>query len=210
MQAKTLKNTLIRVGLAASVLLLGSGASYAQQVINLSASPATATMPDGSAVPMWGYTCGAVPTTGSTATCTALNPAVQALNTTPPTGFTVGSAWSPVVITVPTGQDLQINLTNNLSFTPLLATTANPIPTSLVIYGQLGGGLGTVGTGCTGGATCTPSPTHSQQGVTWAVVGGAGAGSPTFTPPPQGPRVQSWGTEVAASATPTMTTVATQ
>ena len=52
MQAKTLKNTLIRAGLAASVLLLGSGASYAQQVINLSAGPATATMPDGSAVPM--------------------------------------------------------------------------------------------------------------------------------------------------------------
>ena len=71
---------------------------------------------------MWGYSCGDV-VQGSTATCAKLNPA------------SIG--WSPVVITVPTGQDLQINLTNNLSF------AGNDIPTSLVIVGQLGGGLGT-------------------------------------------------------------------
>jgi len=89
---KTVKTAI----LAISVLLLGASLSLAQ--VNLGAGPAAATLPDGTSVPMWGYTCGAV--TG-TATCAALN--------------TSGS-WSPVIITVPSGQDLQINLTNNLVF----------------------------------------------------------------------------------------------
>jgi len=42
------------------------------QTVNLTAGPATATLPDGSAVPMWGYSCGA-PVAG--ATCAKLNPA---------------------------------------------------------------------------------------------------------------------------------------
>src|SRR4029077_15272288 len=79
---------------------------------------------------------------------------------------------------------------------------ANTIPTSLTIVGQLGGGLGTSGTGCTGGATCTTSPTHASQVVTWSTVGS----SPAFTPPSQGPRVQSFGTEVAATASTATTT----
>ncbi len=56
-----------------------------------------------------------------------------------------GPAWSPVVITVPTGAagGLQINLTNTLSFTTATGGTANNIPTSIVIVGQVGGGLGT-------------------------------------------------------------------
>ena len=54
------KSALIHSGLAASALLLGSGAAFgAPQVVNLTAGPATATLPDGSAVPMWGYSCGA-------------------------------------------------------------------------------------------------------------------------------------------------------
>src|SRR5204863_115584 len=175
-------------GLAASVLLLASGAAFAQQQVNLTAAPATATMPDGSAVPMWGYSCGTL-ASGSTATCTALNKAVAAaaLTTTPLVGV-----WSPVVITVPTGQTLQINLTNSLSF-----ANGNTVPTSLVIVGQLGGGLGT-------GATSTPSPDHSTaQPLTWPIAGDApGAGlSGAGTPPTQRPRVQSFSTEVAAGAT---------
>ena len=35
-------------------------AAYGQQQINLTAAPTTATMPDGTAVPMWGYKCGAL------------------------------------------------------------------------------------------------------------------------------------------------------
>jgi Abnormal spindle-like microcephaly-assoc'd, ASPM-SPD-2-Hydin len=202
MRSNIFKAALIKSGLAASVLLLAGSASYAQvQQINLTAGPTTVTMPDGSVVPMWGYTCGAAVTTNAApvATCAALNPNAPAATTATPAG------WSPVVITVPTGQDLQINLTNNLSFTA--GTGINTVPTSLVIYGQLGGGLGSVTASCnptstsTVGETCTPSPAHTQQGVTWSTVGSPGAGSPTFTPPPQGPRVQSWGTEVAAGAT---------
>ncbi len=183
---KTLKTAV----LAISVLLLGASVSFAQQQINLAAGPATATLPDGSVVPMWGYSCG-TPATGSTATCNPLNAHAPA------------GGWSPVVITVPTGQDLQINLTNNLTFATSTATppasAPNNIPTSLVIVGQLGGGLGTVGAGCTAGTTCTTPPDHSMsQQVTWPI---ASPGTAANTPPTQGPRVQSFGTEVAAGAT---------
>ena len=147
----------------AAVLLLGAGAAGAQQQINLTAAPTTVTLPDGSSVPMWGYSCGAA--TGS-ATCAPLNPAAA-------------GNWSPVVITVPTNAagGLQINLTNNLP-TPRGASTG--LPTSIIIVGQIGGGLGTA-------RTTTKSPDHSGQGVTWPT---ANIG-PTFPPPAQGPRVQS-------------------
>ena len=176
------KSLLAKTGLTAAVLLLASGAALAQQAVNLTAGPATATLPDGTAVPMWGYSCGAA-VTGSTATCARLNP--------------TGSGWSPVVITIPTGQDLQINLTNNLSFTA--GTGTNTLPTSLTIVGQLGGGLGS-------SATTTPSPDHTNaQPVTWPIAGttpGNVAPVGVGTPPPQGPRVQSFATEVAFGTTP--------
>src|SRR5207249_1396693 len=188
MRSNNYKSVLKHAGLAASVLLLASGAAFAQQQVNLTAAPATATMPDGSAVPMWGYSCGTL-ASGSTAACTALNKAVAAaaLTTTPLVGV-----WSPVVITVPTGQTLQINLTNSLSF-----LNGNTVPTSLVIVGQLGGGLGT-------GATSTPSPDHTNaQPLTWPIAGDPPGGglSGAGTPPAQGPRVQSFSTEVPAGAT---------
>src|SRR5437867_3623655 len=175
MRSNTLK-LVVRSGLAASTLLLASGIASAQQQINLTAAPTTATLPDGSVVPMWGYSCGLV-VAGSTATCAPLSPAAA------------GAGWSPVVITVPTGQDLRIDLTNNLSFTPTGTTTPNNIPTSLVIVGQLGGGLGS-------SATYTPSPAHPAQGATWPIAGDSTG--PVFSPPQQGPRVQSFATEVAA------------
>ena len=184
MRSKNHKSVLMHAGLAASILLLASGATFAQQQVNLAAGPATAA-PGGTPVPMWGYSCAGVAgtalTTGSP-TCSALN---AAANTTTP-NTTSTTIWSPVVITVPSGQDLQINLTNNLSFGP------NTIPTSLVIVGQQGGGLGNT-------ATITPSPDHTAaQPLTWPIAGDApgdpltGAG----TPPVQGPRVQSFSTEV--------------
>src|SRR5215469_1268653 len=102
-------------------------AAYGQQTINLTAAPTSTTMPDGTVVPMWGYSCGGL-VTGSTASCAALNPAVAAAQAavaagTPTAAQTaLAAAWSPVVITVPaaaTGAtSLTINLTNNLSFTP--------------------------------------------------------------------------------------------
>jgi hypothetical protein len=177
MRSKNYKSVLKHAGLAASVLLLASGAAVAQQQINLSAGATAAVTPDGTTVPMWGYSCDATQVAGSTATCAPLN-----------TVAATGGLWSPVVITVPTGQDLQVNLTNNLSF----GATPNTIPTSLVIVGQLGGGLGTT-------ATSTASPDHTNaQPLTWPIAGNAPGTALTGVgvPPAQGTRVQSFSTEV--------------
>jgi hypothetical protein len=170
MRIQSFKSVLIKSALAASGLLLATGASFAQQQVNLSAGPATATLPDGSAVPMWGYSCGTA-AAGSSATCAALN-------------ASAGTGWSPVMITVPTGQDLQINLTNKLIF------GTNAVPTSLTIVGQLGGGLGAT-------PTRSASPTHGETQTTWSTIVNS-----TFAPPPQGGRVQSFATEVQANGTP--------
>ncbi len=179
MRINSLKATIKSAVRGAAVLLLAAGAAVAQQQINLTAAPTSLTLPDASTVPMWGYSCGAV-VGGSTATCAALNP-------------NAGTGWSPVVITVPyTGAGstgLTINLTNNLTFTPTGSTTPNNIPTSLMIVGQVGGGLG-------GGGKYMASPDHSmaQGNTTWPIANTGAQG----TPPVQGPRVQSFGTEVAA------------
>ncbi len=123
------------------------------------------------------------------------------------------SGWTPPIITVPyvpAGTSLTINLTNSLSFTPTGGGSPNTVPTSLTIVGQIGGGLGTTGPTCLDsnnvahGVTCTTSPDHSNltsNSVTWSTVGVA----PGFVPPPQGPRVQSFATEVAAGATTSLT-----
>ena len=115
--------TVRKVLLAVCILLLGASWAVAQQQVNLTAAPSSVTLPDGNSVPMWGYTCGG--TVGG-AGCQKLNP--------------TGPGWSPVVITVTTGQNLTINLTNNLTFSGI------NLPTSLTIVGQVGGGLGTGGT----------------------------------------------------------------
>src|SRR6516162_4326413 len=146
MRAVHFKSALLNSALAASVLL-GSSSAFGQ--VSLTAGATQGLMPDGTTVPMWGYTC-----TAATAptTCAALSPGLAALG-----------LWSPVVITVPTGSDLNITLTNNLSF----GSTPNNIPTSLVIVGQLGGGLGTNGATCVDaagvnhGPSCTQSPDHT-------------------------------------------------
>jgi hypothetical protein len=191
------KATLKAAVVVSVFLLLVVVAGFGQQPINLTAAVTTTTMPDGTTVPMWGYFCGAA-VTGSTATCAALNPSSTA--TTPGT-------WSPVVITVPTGQGLTINLTNNLSFTPTGSTTANAIPTSIVIVGQVGGGLGS-------SRTATPSPSHTDaQGcTTWFIADPStppgtpcSTSTPLASPPAQGPRVQSMATEVVAGATTPLT-----
>src|SRR6267143_2372701 len=171
------------------LLPFAAAAAFGQQQVNLTAGPTTVTLPDGSAVPMWGYTCGTVALTGPG--CRPLNPAAPAATATTTAG------WSPVVITVPMGQVLTINLTNNLSFTPTGSTTPYNIPTSLVIVGQLGGGLGDLTQ-----RTTTPSPDHSNaQSVTWPIADPLTRG----TPPAQGPRVQSFSTEVAAGGTTPLT-----
>ena len=173
MRFNQIKTTLKAAVSAATVLLLGGCLALAQQQVNLTAGPTSINLPDGTNVPMWGYTCGA-PVSGSTATCRPSNPAA--------------SGWSPVVITVPTGQSLTINLTNNLQF------AGGKIPTSLMIVGQVGGGLGS-------GGTTVASPLHPTQQVTWPT---ANTGD-VWMPPAQGPRVQSFGTEVAVGTPQSLT-----
>jgi len=202
----TCKATLKAAAVASLLFLFAAVAAFGQQ-INLTAAPTTTTLPDGTTEPMWGFFCGAT-APGSTATCAALNPASVIPATAPP-------KWSPVVITVPAGTasspaTLTITLTNNLVFTPATgSTTANTVPTSIVIVGQVGGGLG-------GAPTTTLSPSHAlAQGCpTWFIASGATPpGTPcpaaqagaSGTPPVQGPRVQSMGTEVAGGATTTLT-----
>ena len=195
MRLNSLKAILKTAVLGAAVLLIGAGGARAQQQINLIAQPTNAVLPDGSSVPMWGYSCGAVVTTSS-ATCAPLNKnagtAVAATTTLPAV-----PGWSPVVITIPTTATggLTINLTNNLVF-----ANGNSVPTSLMIVGQVGGGLGVLAQ-----RTTTPSPVHGAQSTTWPTANVAGVEN---IPPSQGPRVRSFGTEVAAvaaSATPTGT-----
>ena len=157
MQLITTKVSQLLSGLAASVLLLASHASLADNVVSLAAGPTTTTLPDGQVVPMWGFTCtglatATLPATDTGASCAAANP-------------NAGATWSPVVIRVPyagAGTSFTINLANNLSFAA--GTGTNSVPTSLVIVGQLGGGLGT-------GGTTTLSPVHTPQGVTWPAIG---------------------------------------
>ncbi|MBA0083519.1 MAG: hypothetical protein HRJ53_00830, partial [Acidobacteria bacterium Pan2503] len=195
MQTKSFKAILKSTALALAILPFAA-AAFGQQTVNLTAGPTTTTMPDGTTVPMWGYSCGTA-VTGSTATCAALNPAAATAGT-----------WSPVVITVPAASAgataLTINLTNNLLFTPAGTATQNGVPTSIVILGQVGGGLGQLSQ-----RTSTTPPDHSlAQGCpTWFIADpNTPPGVPCTAndsgaiPPTQGPRVQSFSTEVAAGS----------
>ena len=153
----------------ATVLLCGTMLVQAQQTVNLTAKSTSAALSDGQSVPMWGYACNDAGTNG--ATCAASNP--KALGN-----------WSPVTITATPGS-LTINLTNSLP---------SPVPTSLVIVGQVGGGLGDT-------PSRVDSPVHGAQGTTWPI---ADPGT-TYTPPTQPKRVQSFATEVTTGATTTLT-----
>src|SRR5215469_3859784 len=67
--------TLVKAAVTtAGILLFGAVAALGQQQVNLTAGPAGATLPDGNSVPMWGYTCGTLPSTvTSSATCSYLS-----------------------------------------------------------------------------------------------------------------------------------------
>jgi len=157
MRFNQLKSKLNTAVLAVTILLLGASTSFAQTV-NLTAGSTLAVLPDGAQVPMWGYTCGAADP-ALLATCAAAN-----------THLTAPATWSPVVITAAPGATLTINLTNSLP-------AAVP-ETSLVIVGQLGGGLGDATQ-----RTVAPSPAHGPQSATWPIVGDTTG--PQFTPLPR-------------------------
>jgi FtsP/CotA-like multicopper oxidase with cupredoxin domain len=127
---------------------------------------------------MWGLFCSTT-TAPVNATCTSLK--------TDASGAFLaqsGTSWQPPLITVTSGTSLTVTLGSGL-----------PVPTSLMIVGQLGGGLGS-------GGTSDPASNfpHSTQTAQWPIAGSnpPAAGDPTFTPPNQGPRVRSFGAEVAS------------
>ncbi|MEI6212313.1 MAG: hypothetical protein WCR06_11880, partial [bacterium] len=159
MKTRWINAAMGKTGIVALALLLGSAVALAQSTVTLVAGPTSTTLPDGQPVPMWGYTCGDAATppaqaasapSGGGATCTAANGSKQ-----------TGTSWQPPLITVPskksdgTANTLTITLVNSLSF--VTSGTPNTVPTSLVIVGQLGGGLG-------GAPARMPSPVHAPQG----------------------------------------------
>lgn len=165
MQSTFMKTILNKGAVAVTILLLAAAVCSAQSV-SLIAGRQNTTLPNGTSVPMWGFSCDTVTLPAGNATCAALNKS---------------SGWAPPLITVPANSNLTITLKNTL-----------PVPTSLVIVGQVvGGGLGTPKT--------MPSPVHQPQGATWPIAAPAGGGNATFTPPSQAERVQSFGSEVAPS-----------
>jgi hypothetical protein len=166
MSANNLRTTL-RIAATASMLLAAGAA--AATTVTLTAQRATATMPDGASVPMWQF-CGGLDATQINAGTTTGGACAVA---------PAPALWAPgPTITVPVGDTLTINLTNSLK-----------VPTSIVVLGQLGGGLGQ--------GTRMASPTHATQNNS-TFVGNTAAGP--FIPPAQGTRVESFGSEIAAGA----------
>jgi uncharacterized repeat protein (TIGR01451 family) len=101
-----------------------------------------------------------------------------------PTGSCASQWTTGPTIVANAGETLQITLTNGL-----------PVPTSLVVLGLVGGGLGS--------PVMMDSPVHAGQNNT--TFPGNGAAPAPFIPPAQAQRVRSFGTEVAAGASATLT-----
>ena len=194
MQNKKARAILGTSGLALAALLATTGVSSAAPVsASLEAKATTVVLPDGQSVPMWGLFCAVGsnrnPATGATCTALATDP-TDGLHRAQTT------TWQPPLIIANAHDSLTINLTNSLP---------GAVPTSLVIVGQLGGGLGT-------DRKTTPSPVHPHQGTTWPGTqgdpdsgGACGGDSGTFCPPDQGVRVQSFASEAAHGATVALT-----
>jgi len=165
----TYMNAKLNTVLLAVTLFLTVGLSSAQTTVYLTAAKSTASLPDGNKVPMWGFACDNAQASATAGACSSLN-------------AVAGTGWAPPVIVVPaSAPSLTIHLTNTL-----------PVPTSVVILGQLGGGLGT--------PNKFDSPAHDPYSLTWPAVGNPAAGDPVFTPPKQGQRAQSFGVEAGPTS----------
>ncbi len=149
---RTSINKLMLGAASLAVTMLGAAGPAAAAnpltTINLTAQRTSAVMPDGASVPMWGYCGGLAGTTNAGTTV----------------GGACGTTWAqgPTIV-IPANSDLTISLTNML-----------PVPTSVTILGQIGGGLGSPARDA---AAFIHPPVNS---TTWPVTA-----SGTFTPPPQ-------------------------
>ncbi|WP_427911929.1 Ig-like domain-containing protein [Ramlibacter sp. MMS24-I3-19] len=164
--------------LTAAIALLAWAAATtasAATTVNLTAQRATASMPNGASIPMWQFCGQAVPNADGTASA----------GSTAGGGTTCTGKWAPgPTITVPAGDTLTINLSNTLK-----------VPTSIVVLGQLGGGLGN--------GTRMPSPPHNGQTHSTFPSNGGPVDIP-FVPPAQPSRIASFGTAAPASGTATL------
>ncbi|HKE92973.1 MAG TPA: hypothetical protein VKB34_01590, partial [Povalibacter sp.] len=198
MRPTALKSISSKSGFVATLLLAAHGVAFADSNITLTAAPTTARLPDGQSVPMWGLLCGTL--SGGTFTYApgSVSGSPAATPCTTLTGGAHDGSWQPPLITVPSGGSLTITLHNQLNF-----GTTYHAPTSLVIVGLIGGGLGSA-------PTRTPSPAHPPQGTTWpGTLGGTNPGDTVFTPPVQLDRVRSFAAEVAPSASASLVWTAT-
>jgi hypothetical protein len=186
MQPITFSSVLCKSRFALSLILLAGGTALAQGSVTLTALPTSTTLSDGQVVPMWGLFCGdyaTTPVASVNATCTNMGGTAQ------------GATWQPPLIKVAAGQALTITLVDGLTFATSAdnSTGPNSVPISLIIDGQLGGGLGS-------DRTTSPSPAHATYGTTWpGTLGTTNPGDPVFTPPPQADRVRSLATEVTVA-----------
>ena len=165
MRAKSLKTILHSTRDRASILLLASECAFAQTV-SLTAAATSRTLPDGQAVPMWGYTCGC-----------RVDGDMRAVNPN------AGTGWSPVVITVPAARHEPDHQSDQRSAGcrrrrhPDLAGDRRPV-------GRWSGHHG----------YHEPAPRMPPRTLPGRSPGSAAR---QFNTPPQGPRVQSFATEVA-------------
>jgi hypothetical protein len=172
--------------LTGSALLLSAAAVSAQSVVNLTAARQSTTMPDGNTIPMWGWQCGLVASgAAGPTTCTQTDGLPQ----------NGGTIWQPPLIQVP----YTSSSTTGVSTTALqiVLTNALPVPTSLTIVGQMPNPAADVN-GPGNPTRESGRPAHAPQtATTWTTVV---TSQPTFTPPAQGARAQSFVQEAVAAS----------
>ena len=166
--------TTLNAALLAATTLLAAPSLSSAATVNLTAAQQSTTLPDGNAVPMWGWQCGTGANAASGATCTSLSYLSGTTVAATPQAQIGGTVWQPPLITVPysaSGTSLTINLTNTL-----------PVETSLVILGQASAttvaGNGGLGSPVRESAPRSDGDHQAQTGTTWPTVV-----SGSFTPP---------------------------
>ena len=133
MTSSVFKSTLRMSGLAASLLILASGAAMAQGTVTLTAKPTTTTLPDGQTVPMWGLFCNDVGNGG--ASCATLrnpvdSPAAAAADAQYDVGqFAVDSAGTVARVTTAGTSGATAAVFN---LTPGATTTDNTVTWSTI------------------------------------------------------------------------------
>ncbi|HEX8801814.1 MAG TPA: hypothetical protein VF772_24540 [Terriglobales bacterium] len=123
------RTTLKAAVLVSAFLVFAAVTGFGQQQVNLTAGPATTTLPDGTTLPMWGYSCGGA-ATGSTATCAPLTGSSSGAATGALGGFYVLNGGSGYTTTPPT-----VTITPAVGNTPTTAAAATAIVSGGVVVG---------------------------------------------------------------------------